>query len=364
MKQISEIDPNLEVKDVVEKNDIEWISAADKRFRVEGFVSSCVYEKPKPEYIRLPYSTVQDLNDGMKYLSLNTAGGCVRFKTDSPYICIHSESRSLCIMSHMPMSGIAGFDLYTDNNTEFVKTFLPPVSLSYGPLAFEGEHSFGSSKLRDITINFPLYNRVDVLNIGLKAGSRILPADGYANDKPVVYYGSSITQGACASHPGNSYEGFVSRALNLGQINLGFSGNCKGEKVIAEYLAKLPMAAFVFDYDFNAPSPEHLRQTHYPFYKIIREAQPELPIICMSRAHDPDGDDSAARREVIEDTVHRAKAEGDRNIYMLDGRGLFDGDFADCCTVDTVHPNDLGFYRMAQALIPVLENVLGIKRRI
>ena len=130
---------------------------------------------------------------------------------------------------------------------------------------------------------------------------------------------------------------------------------------MAEYIASLPMSVFVLDYDHNAPNPEHLNKTHYRFYEIIRKAQPDLPIIMVSM---PDTDrnpaDADERRGIIMNTYLRARAEGDRKVWFVDGRTLFGGRDRDCCTMDGCHPNDLGFYRMAEGLLPAIREALGM----
>ncbi len=105
----------------------------------------------------------------------------------------------------------------------------------------------------------------------------------YRMEKPVLFYGSSITQGGCASRPGNCCSAMVSRLLDCMIWNLGFSGNAKGEAELAEYIANVPLGAMVYDYDHNAPSADHLERTHLPFLRTILEKQPELPVVIVSR---------------------------------------------------------------------------------
>ena len=172
-----------------------------------------------------------------------------------------------------------------------------------------------------------------------------------------MYYGSSITQGGCASRPGNSYESIVSRRLDADYINLGFSGNAKGEPEIAEYISKLDMSCFVYDYDFNAPTVEHLINTHQKMYNVIREANPDLPIVLMSSPKYRLTDEGKQRLSVIRKTYEDAKANGDGNVYFIDGSTLmalakYDG------TVDDCHPNDLGFASMAKAVGDLLEKIM------
>ena len=128
----------------------------------------------------------------------------------------------------------------------------------------------------------PAYVRDLCLELGLDTGAAIRPAPSYPNKK-VVFYGSSITQGACASRPGNSYEAMVARRFGFDYVNLGFSGNAKGEDTMAAYIAGLDMDVFVYDYDHNAPTLEHLAKTHEPFFNIIREKRPDLPVVMISR---------------------------------------------------------------------------------
>ena len=115
----------------------------------------------------------------------------------------------------------------------------------------------------------------------------------------------------------------------------------------------------VLDYDFNAPSVEWLKETHYPLYKKIRLAQPNVPIVFMTRPnyfYDPKN--CEPRREVIYNNYLKAKADGDENVWFIDGKTLLGQDEWDSCTVDNCHPNDLGFYRMAEKVGEVLSKLV------
>ena len=107
------------------------------------------------------------------------------------------------------------------------------------------------------------------MEVGIDDDAEFLAAPAQKYEKPVCFYGSSITQGGCASKPGNSYNAMLARWLDFPQVNLGFSGNGKGEDTMAEYIASLDMSAFVYDYDYNAPTTEHYEATHDRFYRII-----------------------------------------------------------------------------------------------
>ena len=111
------------------------------------------------------------------------------------------------------------------------------------------------------------------------------------------------------------------------------------------------------DYDHNSPSAEHLQQTHEPFFKRIREHDSELPVVLLTRPNFDYGD-APIRREIIRKTYQNAVEKNDKNVYFIDGEMLFGTDNRDACTADTIHPNDLGMYRMAKCICPVIQKIL------
>ncbi len=278
-----------------------------------------------PEYLEYTFSveTTVDYNiwirsksegtgsDSILYaLHSNTAGGSVKFVTDSPYIAINVKMDGLGKMPHFALTGSIGFDLYVDNY--YAKTFVPPFDIKDGyEIIFELE----KKERREITINFPLYSNVCELFIGLQDTAYVSEAEAYKNDKPIVYYGSSITQGGCASRPGMSYQAIVSRTFDYDYINLGFSGSAKAEDEMIEYIKNLDMSAFVYDYDHNAPSVEHLARTHEKMFKAIREKNPLLPVIMMSRPKHFLTENEKIRRSIIETTYLNAVSAGEKCIF-------------------------------------------------
>ncbi len=349
MSDISLIDSNFKIDSHINENGIKFYDVNQPPFRICGVF----YESGK--FRRLPEDIAKTVNTGVYDLHANTAGGRVRFKTDSPYVAIHTKMPGIGKMPHFALTGSAGFDLYIcDESERYFKTFVPPFNIKDG---YESIIYFGSSNMREVTINFPLYSEVSELYIGLSDGAYVGEPKGYKTDKPIVYYGSSITQGGCASRPGNSYESIISRRLDADYINLGFSGNAKGELEIAEYISKLDMSVFVYDYDHNAPTTEHLKNTHQRMYHVIREANPDLPIVLMSRPKFCLSDDEKLRFAIIKKTYEDAKAAGDTNIYLIDGATLM-ALAKDEGTVDDCHPNDLGFASMAKAVGDLLEKII------
>lgn len=217
-----------------------------------------------------------------------------------------------------------------------------------------------SDKMETITINLPRNDHLLDMEIGVEEHARIEAAPEYTYTKPVVFYGSSITEGGCASRVGNSYVNLLCRWLDADFHNFGFSGSARGELEFAEYIAALlEMSVFVYDYDHNAPTAEHLAQTHERFFQRVRQAYPEIPVIMLSRP-DVDGDeeDSAVRREIIRRTYENAVKAGDKKVWFLDGGTFFGEEGRPECTVDGTHPNALGFMRMAEKIYPVLKEAL------
>ena len=307
----------------------------------------------------MPKETAEKVNEGVAQLSEHTSGGRVCFATDSDCIALTCTRPSFWAMGHMARTGNGGFALYerTGGKWLYLATFVPPGT----PSGFSSIVNLpGGKKKRELMLQMPLYAPISSLFIGVAEGASLEEWRGeYAHKKPIVFYGSSITQGGCASTPGGDYAGRISRRFDADYVNLGFSGSAKGEVAMMEYIASLDMSVFVYDYDYNAPDAEHLAKTHYRGYSIVRKANPTLPIIMMSCPnYDKIGFDAPARRDIIAATYERALAEGDENVYFVDGKVHFASFNADECTVDGCHPNDLGFYRMAEALGSIIEKIL------
>ncbi|MBQ9744079.1 MAG: hypothetical protein IJW19_03045 [Clostridia bacterium] len=343
---ISKIDNNFaERRDISSKQDIHFYNVDSAPFTVYGVF------KENGLYRRIPEGVAKKVSEGVYALHTNTAGGRVRFRTNSPYIAIRAEMNCIGKMSHFALAGSGGFDLYADN--VYVNTFVPPYDVQSG---YDGCIDIGNENMKEITVNFPRYSNVKTLYIGLKDTASAEPPSPYSVDTPIVFYGSSITQGGCASRPGTTYPCIVSRYFNCDYVNLGFSGNAKAEDEIINYIKGLQMSAFVLDYDHNAPNEEHLRATHERMFTQIRDAHPTLPILIMSRPKLYLNDFEKERLEIIRTTYNNAVAKGDKNVYLLTGAQL-----TSLCgnegTVDNCHPTDFGFASMAQAVISVLKNI-------
>lgn len=359
--KIEEIDKNFKAATIGSEK-ILFHNACTVPFSVEGFPW-------RPEgsltFYRLPRTLTKDqVNEGALWLANQTAGGAIRFRTDSPKIAIRAKLVYSSDMNHMPRAGSAGFDLYRGlgRNSQHTGTAQPDRDqremeqiLCENPLPGE---------MADFILNMPLYGGAEAIEIGISPGAKLRPPTPHKIKAPVLFYGSSITQGGCASRPGNAYTTRLCRTLDSPQINLGFSGSGRGEIAVARAIAELPLSAFVLDYDHNAPDPEHLQATHEPFFRAIRGKQPLLPILILSACDvwkEFNNDARTVRllrRDIIRKTYENAVKAGDKNVYFMDGEDLFGKSERSACTVDRCHPNDLGFDRMYRTVLPVLRQAL------
>ena len=356
---ISDIDALMKSECTIDRNDIEYYDVREDPFELYGFYDP----KGQSVFRRLPEDVSKATNSGVESLSKCTAGGRVRFSTDSDCVVIRAKEPRIHRMYHATLQMSAGFDIYIDDpdsgESVFYDVFKPSYNMTDN---FTYMVKFESKEMRFITINYPLYGEVSDLYIGVCQGSYIGKGACYRNKKPVVFYGSSITQGGCASRSGISYTSIISRRLNIDFLNLGFSGSGRAEDAIVDYMSGLEMSVFVSDYDHNAPNIEYLHSTNYRMYEKIRAKHPEIPYIMISRPDFSKNNlklaDSILRRQIIVDDFHRAYIRnGDKNVYFIDGESFFNSKYADCTTVDDTHPTDYGMVCMANTIGNVLKKL-------
>jgi len=306
------------------------------------------YEPSEGRFRRLPNYVAEKVNDGVKNLATNTAGGRIRFATNSSALEIEVGFNGMTRFSHMPLTGSGGVSLVEEDGEKsyFVGIFRPDWNK---PTGYSGRINLRGG-MRYYTLYFPLYNDVDSLTLYVDEGAELYHGLPYRDEKPILYYGSSITQGGCASRPDTCYQAHIAKWNNIDFINLGFSGSARGESAMADYLASIPCSLFVCDYDHNAPSAEHLNNTHYALYERFREAQPDTPVLFVTKPdcdYDKNADD---RRKVIRASFSKAKASGDDKVYFLDGKLFYGRGDRTIYAVDGCHPTDHGFYRMAKRI--------------
>ena len=329
---------------------MKWYHLTDPALSLEGLALS---DREGRRYWRLPADVIDQVNSGVSEVAKFPSGARVRFATDSRRIALCAVVGPAGYIKNVGAIGKCGLAGYVDGEWHYVVY----------PAASDAEEMTGAydldGKMHEHTVYLPLFTPLYDLMIGLDDDAQVKPPRPYAVQKPIVFYGSSITNGASATHAGNAYVSIVCRRLDASFLNLGFSGSARGEESIARYIAGLDMSLFVMDYDHNAPDAAHLEATHERFFRIVREAQPDLPIALISKPDfdiDPEG--NAARRAVIRRTYEHALAAGDARVRFIDGETLFGTTERRDCLVDGTHPNDLGFRRMADAITPVLRELL------
>ncbi len=198
----------------------------------------------------------------------------------------------------------------------------------------------GNNEIEDILIWLPRNEIIADIRLEIPDDAIIGLPTPYKYSTPIVYYGSSITEGGCAYNINAGYNAIISQHLDVDYYNLGFSGSARGELAVADFINSIDMSIFVYDYDHNAPTVEHLANTHEPFFKRIREMHPTLPIIMMTRPAINYGEDEKKRREIVLTTYHNALEVGDKNVYFIDGELFFGEKDRHLCTADGVHPNE------------------------
>lgn len=356
---IASIDKNLSGSELIDRDDIVYYDVKEAPFHIYG-----LYEPKLPGVLkRIPDAVAKATSKSILELYRCTAGGRVRFSTDSDCVVIRAKMPSILRFPHATLLLSCGFDLYIDEpesgRSYFYDVFRPPYDTEDGYTAIL---TFEDRKMRCLTLNLPLYGEVEELLIGLEKTARLEKGAEYPNEKPVVFYGSSITQGGCASRPGTAYPAVISRELNIDYVNLGFSGNCRAELPMVQYMSGLDMSVFVSDYDHNTTSVDFLRNTHYRMYEKIREKQPDIPYVMISRPdfkkYGRDITECVDRRAVIIESFERAQRTGDKNVYFIDGETFFDNKYWDSATVDGIHPNDFGMMCMAEKIGDVLSEII------
>lgn len=216
---------------------------------------------------------------------------------------------------------------------------------------------------REYILYFPLYNGVSEVEIGIPEGATLSKADPRESGrKPIVFYGTSITQGGCASRPGMVHTAILGRWLDAPVINLGFSGNGRMEAEVAEFMAELDPSVYVIDCLPNISAGDVTSRTE-PLVRILRAAHPEVPIVLVEDRNYTDSyliESKRTRNEssqaALRAAFERLKAAGDENLYYIEGADLLGDDSEG--TVDSSHPTDLGFYRQSEAMARVLRPIL------
>ena len=353
----TKVDPNMRVKKVVTDN-VTWHDPRQAPFRLLGFK----WFAQDSVYRRLPVKPKHAISAAVNGLANHTAGGQVQFRTDSRRIQVRVSLDGNRPMYHMAQTGKCGFDIYTGEPGEQV--FAGVSRFSGGAAEYVARLATNSTgKVQQYTVNFPLYNGVKSVEVGLVTGAKVEAPSPLVDDRAIVVYGTSITQGGCASRPGMCYTNILSRHLNREVVNLGFSGSGKGEPELARLIGEIDNKAMVV-IDIEANTHGKLRKVLKPFIGELREINHDVPILVVSRI--PLSRDATPRglaqrrslRDFQKGLVESLREAGDEYVHFQDGKDLLLEKWAHEATVDGTHPTDLGFIMMADALAPVIARIL------
>ncbi len=323
-----------------------------------------VMQTDGPRYRRLPESLHGVVREPVWKLACHSAGLYLRFRSDAPEI--HARwTNTGHHMAHMADCGTGGLDLYTriDGQWRFIGS-------AFGPAKSTKDHYkkiVGNMQpvMREYLMYLSLYDEVKTLELGIPEGYVIeQPVLESPHDaRPVVMYGSSILQGGCCSRPGMAFTNILSRRFDRTFINLGFSGNAHVDLEIAEFMAKVEgPAAFVLDYCPNA-RPEWIDERGEKFFRILRDAHPDVPVIFVELPQYPHTSVDEVRAEEVSKRsasqkalYQKLKKAGEKRIFYLSNDGMIGYDAE--ATVDGVHFTDLGMVRYADHITPVLRRIL------
>ncbi len=355
---IERLDPNMTLTKA-DSDGIAWLDPRSAPFRLVGFP----WIGEDHVYRRLPVEPDWEIRGPVDSLANCTAGGQIHFRSNSQRILLRVRLRQSSGMYHMPATGQSGFDLYLGEPGKqryFSTSRFDANAGDYEVTLFEGNEA-----LRHFTLNFPLYNGVEAVEIGVVAGASVSSPMPFSAPGKIIVYGTSITQGGCAARPGMAYSNILSRWLNLEFVNLGFSGNGRGELALAKLISQIDNQSLVI-LDYQANAGETIRDTLEPFIEELRRTRPQIPLLVISKIrYAAEIADEARMKAAVslaafqKALVERLRTQGDRYIHFLDGAGLL-GESADECTVDGVHPTDLGFMRMAEGIAPAIQRILEL----
>lgn len=309
-------------------------------------------------YERLPDSLRNISRKPLWALGQNSAGLALRFRSNSTTIAAKWEVLLNRNMNHMTPTGIKGLDLYClqDGKWVFVNSGRPSGKVNEATII-----SHMKPEEREYMLYLPLYDGVTSLSIGVDSLAEISqPEVNFPiREKPVVFYGTSILQGGCASRPGMAHTNIISRWLNRECVNLGFSGNALLDLEIAEVVAGVDASAYVLDFVPNA-NVQQMKERADKFYTIIRSRHPDTPVIFLedpvfthTRFDQRIAEEVAQKNETVNAIFQSLKKRGEKNIYMISSKDMLGHDGE--ATVDGVHFTDLGMMRYAELVCPIIK---------
>jgi lysophospholipase L1-like esterase len=316
------------------------------------------FEQNENRLWRLPIFLEERISRALWLKSRNTSGARIRFSSDTTMLGIELKYPAFWPMHNMQRIGQMGLDVYVDG---VYWNSVWPEEEGIAELIFFDN---APRKKREFIIYLPLYHSLELHKIIFDYEAKVTTPAPFQTKLPVVYYGTSITQGGCASRSGLSYQAILSRDLNIDFVNLGFSGLGVGEIAIAEAIATLDVSCYVLDYGQNNESVLNMEQAYLPFIQAIRKQKPLTPILLTTLIPYSSEQwnlefrtDQEAKRQVVRNAYEVCIAAGDQHIYLIEGELLLQATKGDG-QVDGAHPNDLGFMSMANVLKAKIKEVL------
>ncbi len=355
---------SLDKKYVAEsENGVSFLTLSLPQLHLGGLIHP---DDNQGEFYRVPYVRKDEflknlLESAYNTLLNHTTGGTVRFRTNSDYIVVKGALEYMGAGDHGSFMGFSGIEVFVGSGNDRVYCEARGQSIVGSEFCEKVELPNG---YKEVMLALPNYSGIKEISIGIPAEAEIaapLERD-YAS---ILFYGTSITQGACASRSSLGYANITARLLNTDLVHLGFSGSGRGEQIMADFIASKAndLSVFVMNYDGNSSAAE-MRENCYNFYKTVRNANAELPIVLMSAVYANDIRTSYREEcyEIMKKTYEDALAEGDRNVYLLDCRDVFPDELRtlrDICTVDYCHLTDTGMYYAARKIYAVVRKILA-----
>lgn len=353
--EISRLDAALAPSKASEEA-VDWHDV--KQWGLEG--REWVDQERVSYFDRLPAGAEKTVTPSVWKLSRDSAGMMVRFKTDATALHVHYKlTKSAIAMPHMPATGVSGVDFYARDDSGKWRWVMvsKPATQEVRVEVIKGL----APGMREYAAYLPLYNGVESLEIGVPKGALV---EGLApRPKPVVFYGTSITHGACASRPGMVHSAILGRRLDRPVLNLGFSGNGRMDSAVGEFLCKLDAAVYVIDCLPNM-GPADVTAKCVPLVKQLRSARPSTPIVLVEDRRFTNDWITPAKKKFHDENHAALKAAWDSlqklgvpNLYYIEGDALYGTDTEGA--TDASHANDLGFMRQADVFEPVLRKALS-----
>lgn len=319
-------------------------------------------------YNRIPLKFKKTVRPIIWKLSENSSGIQIRFKTNSPEIVAKWKVKKISNQQNMSKTGTSGIDLYCliNGKWQYVNTGLASGLTNSSSLISDMD-----TTSKEFMINLPLYNKTESLEIGIKKGFSISKGlDNLKFKKPIVFYGTSITQGESASRPGMAYPSIIGRNLDVEIVNMGFSGNGTFEESIGNIVCEIDPMLIVLDCTPNS-NPDIIKKNSLKLIQQIRKCHPTSPILLIESitreySNFKKSDENVfgsekfinAQNKELQKSYSKATSLGITNIHYLNSENLIGLDHD--ATVDGTHLSDLGHYRMAHNVQNKIIEILNI----